>query len=37
MDAEGAVSIKPVMQVGVETLTLTVEAEEAGYVPLLAG
>jgi DNA invertase Pin-like site-specific DNA recombinase len=38
-DAErgAGVSIKPVMQVGVEALTLTVEAEEAGQVPLLAG
>jgi site-specific DNA recombinase len=37
VDAEGAVTIKPVMQVGVETLTLTVEAEEFGYAPAQAG
>jgi DNA invertase Pin-like site-specific DNA recombinase len=37
VDAEGAVLIKPVMQVGAETLTLTVEAEEFGYAPAQAG
>jgi DNA invertase Pin-like site-specific DNA recombinase len=37
VDDEGAVLIKPVMQVGAEALTLTVEAEEAGHVPLRAG
>jgi site-specific DNA recombinase len=37
VDAEGAVTIKPVMQVGAETLTLTVEAEEFGYAPAQAG
>jgi signal recognition particle GTPase len=37
VDDEGAVLIKPVMQVGAETLTLTVEAEEFGYAPAQAG
>jgi len=37
LDPEGGVSIKPVMQAGVQTLTLTVAAEEAGHFPLVAG